>query len=25
MGLLLMACLMGGAGWWQVRRRIPTR
>lgn len=24
-GLLLMACLMGGAGWWQVRRRTASR
>ena len=23
-GLLLMACLMGGAGWWQVRRRTTS-
>ncbi len=24
-GLLLMACLVGGAGWWQVRRRTTSR
>jgi len=24
-GLLLMACLVGGAGWWQVRRRATSR
>ncbi|MFN7043536.1 MAG: IPTL-CTERM sorting domain-containing protein [Acidovorax temperans] len=24
-GLLLMACLVGGAGWWQVRRRSTSR
>lgn len=24
-GLLLMACLVGGAGWWQVRRRTAPR
>ncbi|OGB12391.1 MAG: hypothetical protein A3C40_15490 [Burkholderiales bacterium RIFCSPHIGHO2_02_FULL_64_19] len=23
-GLLLMACLVGGAGWWQVRRRTTS-
>lgn len=24
-GLLLMACLVGGAGWWQVRLRTTSR
>ena len=24
-GLLLMACLVGGTGWWQVRRRSTSR